>query len=325
LRKKLALTLAICACFPACRRAEPSLFAVGYIQLLESRTNDEVRRGFVRAMEDAGVKDGTNIRLRFENARGDISQVQKIAADFVAESVDLIVAASTPSLQAALMMTQTVPIVFTSVANPYQTRAGRTPTEHMPNVTGIASTAPVRQSLAFIRDVLPGIRRLGTIWTPSERNSEYYLELTRAAAAEFGLEIIDVPVTNPSEVLLAAQVLVNKKVEAIFPISDNTINSSFEAVGKVADENRIPLFGGFLLATQDGACAALGWDFFDMGYKAGQVVLRIKNGERPAHIPFETMSSVKLHLNLKAAQRQGVMFAPSILGRADEILSGDRD
>lgn len=325
MRKILAASLALGMGLVSCRKAPPPPFTVGYLQLLESRTNDEVRRGFAKALEDAGVKDGTNIRIRYENARGDISQVQKIAADFAAAGVDLILAASTPSLQAALMTTQTIPVVFTSVANPYLTRAGHSPTDHLSNVTGIASTAPVRQTLAFLRDVLPGIRRIGTIWTPSEQNSEYYLELARAAAADFGLEIFDVPVANSSEVLLAAQVLVNKKVEAIFPISDNTINASFEAVGKVADESRIPLFGGFLVATQDGACASMGWDFFDMGYKAAQIVLRIKNGESPARIPFETMANVKLHLNLKAAERQGVTFPPSVLGRADEVLSGDRD
>jgi putative ABC transport system substrate-binding protein len=324
MRKILVLGAALCGILSSCERPKPAaLYTVGYIQWLESRTNEEVRRGFFKAVDDAGGRDGVNIRLRVGQARGDISLVQKIAADFVAQRVDVIVAASTPSLQAALMLTRTIPIVFASVANPYLTRAGTSSEEHLPNVTGVASTAPIRQTMSLIRTVLPGARRLGTLWTPSEQNSEYYLDLTRSAAVEFGFEIVDVPVTNPSEVLLAAQVLVNKKVDAMYPISDNTINASFEAIGRVAEENRIPLFGGFLLATQDGACAAMGWDFFDMGYKAGQVVLRIKAGESPARIPFETMADVKLHLNLKSAERQGVTFSPVILKRADEIQSGD--
>jgi putative ABC transport system substrate-binding protein len=183
--------------------------------------------------------------------------------------------------------------------------------------------APVREALDLIREVRPGARRLGTLWTPSELNSAYYLDLVGASAAELGFEVEAVAVESPSDVLLAAQVLVNRKVDVIFPISDNTINTSFEALAKVADENRLPLFGGFLLAANAGAAAAVGWDFFDMGYRSGQIALRVRNGESPARIPFQSMSGVRLALNLRAAERQGVTFPPEVLRRATGILKSD--
>ena len=138
------------------------------------------------------------------------------------------------------------------------------------------------------------------------------------------LEIVAVPVADSSEVLLAAQVLVNKGIDAIYQISDNTINASFEALGQVAEENRIPLFSGFLLSTRAGACAAIGWDFFDMGYKAGELVLRVKGGESPARIPFENMRDEKVSLNLQAAEIQGVSFPPDVIREADEVIPADR-
>lgn len=324
-RKLLFFFLAGCVLVPGCRRPEKPLYTIGYLQLLESMTNADVRRGFIQALQDGGLKDGVNVRLKILNALGDISQVQRIAQDFAAENVDMIVAVSTPGLQAALIATQKIPIVFTSVANPYLTRAGVSPTEHLANVTGVTSDSavPIRRMLSFIREVLPRAKRIGTLWTPSERNSEYYLELARAAAADLDVEIVAVPVANSSEVLLAAQVLVNKKIDLIYQISDNTINASFEAIGKVAEENGLPLFGGFPMSTQAGACAAMGWDFYDMGYKSGQVAIRVKNGENPAGIPFQGMTNVKLHLNLKAAEKQGVKLSSEILQRASDIIAAE--
>jgi len=321
-RTCLTLALAACLSFPACRKPEQPLYTIGYIQLLDSMTSADVRRGFIGALADSGLKDGLNIQLAIGDAGGDISEVQRIAQDFVEAKVDMIVAVSTPGLQAALIATQKIPIVFTAVANPYLTRAGISPIEHVGNVTGVASDSavPIRKTLAFIREVLPKARRIGTLWTPSERNSEYYLDLARSAASELGLEIVAVPVANSSEVLLAAQVLVNKKIDIIYQISDNTINASFEAIGKVAEENALPLFGGFLLSTRVGASAAFGWDFYDMGYKTGQIVKRVKDGESLAGIPFQTMTSVKMSLNLKAAERQKVKFSPEILQRASELF-----
>lgn len=299
-----------------CRRPAPRLYTIGILELFESITLNETRNGFFRAFEEAGLRDGINIRLDVRNGRGDPARLREFAREFVAAGVDVIVPMSTPSLQAALLATSRIPIVFVSVANPYLTRAGRTAEDHSPNVTGVASTAPVRQALAFVRETLPHARRIGTLWTPSEINSGYYLDLVRAEAYDFGFEIETVPVAGPSDVFLAAQILTNRKIDVLFPISDNTINAAFETVSQVAIENRIPLFGGFLLAAKAGAAASVGWDFFEMGRKAGRIVLRIKAGERPADIPFQNMSDVLLAVNPKAAASQGIRFSDEVLKRA---------
>jgi putative ABC transport system substrate-binding protein len=303
----------------SCRRPVKSLYTIGVLELIESPTTADVRRGLIRALEEGGLRDGSNVRLDIRNAQNDISQAQRIAQNFAAGGVDLIVAVSTAGLQAVLVAAPKVPVVFTAVANPYLTRAGISPSEHLGNVTGLASTGPIRETLEFIRRILPRARRVGTLWTPSELNSEYYLELARGAAAELGFEIVAVPVANASEVLLAAQVLINKKIDVIYQISDNTINNSFELVGRIAEENAIPLIGGFLLSIRSGACAAMGWDFFDLGIRTGRIVLRVKNGESPAAIPIQGMSDVKLWLNRTSAERQGVKFADDVLKQASEI------
>ena len=256
----------------------------------------------------------------YRNALGNIPEVQRIARELIEKNVDMMVALSTQSLQAALHATKNTPIVFSSVANPYLAGAGRTADDHLANVTGVSSRGPIKESLKFIKTILPDVKRIGTIWTPSELNSEYYLELAREAAAELGFEIVAVPIANKSEVLLSAQALINRKIDAIYQISDNTINASFEAIGKVAEEHGIPLFGGFLVSTELGACAALGWNFFDMGYKAGQMAINIMKGANPGNIPFQYMEDVLLHINLPAARKQGVHFSQDILALADKVI-----
>ena len=296
-------------------------YTVGILQINDAPTLNAARDGFFRALEENGWKDGVNIRLLFRNGGGELHEVQKIAEEFIAQRVDLIVAFSTPSLQAALHATREIPIVFCSVANPYLAGAGATADDHLSNVTGVSSEGPIKQSLALVREILPQAKRIGTLWTPSELNSNYYLERTRTEAAELGMEVFAVPIANSSEVLLSSQFLINKKIDAIVQISDNTINNTFEALGMVAAENAVPLFGGFLFSTELGACAAQGWDFSDMGYKAGLLALRIKKGESPEKISFQYMDKVLLHLNLDVAKSQGIVFPEGILERADKILS----
>ena len=273
----------LAAFLTACPRPPSAAYTIGVLQFLESPMTKDVRRGFSDALAARGLKEGISVRLDVRDGLGDLSEVQRLAQSFVRDGVDMILAISPPCLQAAMIATQKIPIIFSLVANPFLTRAGTASASHLDNVTGVASTGPIQQTLAFIKEVLPAAKRVGTLWTPSELNSEYYLDLARTSADALGVEIVAVPVANPNEVLLASQVLINKSVDAIYQISDNTVNASFEVLGRLAEDNGIPLFGGFLLSTHIGACAALGWDFYDMGFKAGEIAVRVKGGERAGH------------------------------------------
>jgi len=299
--------------------AHPKLFVVGIFQSVDSPTANEVRKGILQAFEDSGLNDGENILVRIRIANGDISEVQRIAQEYADEKVDMIMPLSTQCLQAALIAGRSAPIVFGSVATPFLVGAGNSANDHLSYVTGVASTGPVRQTVKFIHEVLPKARRLGTLWTPSEVNSEYYLDVARDVASELGLEVVAVPVANSHEIPQAAQILVNEKVDVIFPISDNTINSAFEVLGRAAEENRLPLVGGFLRSVEFGAAAAVGFDFYDMGYKTGLLAVRVKNGESPARVPIQSMSDVKIYLNLEAAAKQGVIFSKSVVDGAAKI------
>jgi len=254
----------ICVClwaflifFMCCQKESKSVYTIGIFQVNDAPTMNVSRDSFVKALNDQGLRDGDNVRLIMRNAMGDIPEVQRLAQEFVTERVDMIVAFSTPCFQAAMHATRDIPIVFSSVANPYLAGA-RTPDENrVANVAGVSSRGPIKETLAFIREVMPDAVRIGTLWTPSELNSGYYLDLAKESANDLGFEIITVPVTNSSEVLLSTQVLINKNIDAIYQISDNTINATFEAVGEVASENGVPLFGGQPYTTRLGACAAL--------------------------------------------------------------------
>lgn len=320
MRKVFIIFVSIFFLFLSCKKQQDDLYTMGIFQVDDAPHLNEVRKGFIRALEENGLIDETNIKLIIRNGMGDIPEVQRIAQEFVNKKVQMIVPFSTPCLQAALHATREIPIIFSSVADPSLAGAGKSAENHLSNVSGVSSRGPIKQSLVFLKEILPDAKRVGTLWTPSEINSEFYLELVKKGASELGLEIVAVPIANKSEVLLSAQVLINKKIDAIYQISDNTINASFEAIGRMAEENAIPLFGGFILSTHLGACAALGWDFFDMGYKAAQIAIRVKNGESPGDISIQYMSKVRLYFNLNAAKKQGIEFSEDVLKRADEIV-----
>jgi len=122
MRKYWIFIAAVLLLFPACQKENRDLFTIGLFQVDDAPTLNSVRKGFISALEEAGLMDGMSIRMVIRNGMGSIEEVQRIAQEYVSSHVDLIVPLSTPCLQAALHASSEVPIVFSSIANPFLTR-----------------------------------------------------------------------------------------------------------------------------------------------------------------------------------------------------------
>ncbi|MBC7364550.1 MAG: ABC transporter substrate-binding protein [Candidatus Aminicenantes bacterium] len=294
-------------------------FVVGVLVAFDSPTSEEVLKAFISTLRKYQQETGDKIELRIEKARGELALLPELARKLAGNS-QLLVPISTPALQVVMNATEKIPVVFSSVANPYILRAGRTAVDHDPRITGVCSTAPVKQVLNLIKEVKPGERKIGTIWTPSEINSQYYLELMNEAAEELGFELVSTPIDEAADLVSAFQHLMQQHVKIICPVSDNTINANFDQLARLAEENRVPLFAAFALGAELGACASMGFGFADIGKKTAELVIRVKNGESPALIPFQYIDKVLFYINEEASRKQGVSWPPQILKKADGIL-----
>ncbi|MCD4817683.1 MAG: ABC transporter substrate-binding protein [Candidatus Cloacimonetes bacterium] len=296
------------------------VYTIGICQFNSNPLLDATREGFIASLENTDFINRKNIKLNLKNAQGDIATTQLIIQSFVQSKVDLICAISTPVLQASINTTEEIPIVFEAIANPYRVGAGKDSIHHRKNVTGASSPSPIKKGMELVLEVLPKATRIGTLWNPNEENSHFDIERARIYAKELGLELIDVPVSSSNEVLMSAQVLSGKKIDAFFQILDNIVCSSFGSVVKVADEKDIPLFTLDTKYTEEGAFAAIGWDYFDNGYMTGELALRVMNGENPEKIPFQTLEKIKLYFNLKAGKKQNVILPDHLRNKANMII-----
>src|SRR5690606_41982812 len=102
--------------------------------------------------------------VRVGNARGDMATGSAIIDAALSEGTDVLLTFSTPSLQAAIRRTSTVPIVFTVVADAVAPGAGTNDTDHLPNVTGVYLVGAYPELIDVIAEVMPNARRLGSLY-----------------------------------------------------------------------------------------------------------------------------------------------------------------
>lgn len=307
----------------AVSNAQEKKITIGVTQIVAHPALDAAQKGFEKALEEAGYREGVNIVYDRQNAQGEMMNAQTIAQKFVDAKVDLVHCIATPTCQAVVKTVKHIPIVFDLITDPQD--AGIVPKTSAPgtktgaNMTGISDRWPVTLQFETYTRFVPKAKKWGTIYNAGDANSLVNIKEMREAAKKLRVELVEVTISNSAETLQAAQALATK-VEAMNITSDNTAVSAFEAIVKVCNEKKIPLFAGDIYSVERGALAALGLEGFQMGYEAGKKAVRILKGEKPGDIPWGRAESLSLVINEKAASAQGVSIPPDLLRKADKII-----
>ena len=325
MKVRICITLLSLICLPllaACGGATArDLPVVGFLQAVSSAMLQSAREGFTAGLADAGFVDGKSVRIIFKNAGGDTAAAERMAREFVDQRVDLIAPASTPALQAALKSTSEIPIVFSAVADPFVAGAGTTDDRHLPNVTGVYITSPVDQVLRLITEMMPGVRHVGTLYDPNEVFSAGFQTLARQTADALSLELVEIAANRPEQIGPGVQALKSRGVQAIMQLPSNVMYAGIDGEIAQAKDLGMPLFSAEINHPASGAVAALGLDFRQASYEAGQMAARVLRGEKPADIPFQAATQEVLVLNTEAARHFDITVPRAVLQRADRVVA----
>jgi len=316
----LVLTLLIVGGISSFVSAQP--LVIGITQIVEHPALDAARDGFIAALEEAGFKKGEDVVYDLQNAQGDFTNAISIAQKFKDDKVDLIVAIGTPTAQAALQVNKEIPIIINAVTDPVAASLAESWESSGNNLTGMSDAAPNKQQVELIPQFLPAAKNVGTIYNAGEANSVVQVEVARDVCEELGLKLIEVTVSNSSEVLMAAQSLAGR-VDAIYIVTDNTVVSALESVINVCNQEKIALIVADPSSVDRGALASYGIDYFSLGKKSGEIALKIIKGVKPSDIPIQTISDpndLQFVVNLDAAKVIGLSVSDEIVKAADVVI-----
>jgi putative ABC transport system substrate-binding protein len=300
------------------------VFKIGVTQIVSHPALDADAKGFEKALADAGFKEGVNVTYDRQNAQGDMANAQTIAQKFLDAKMDMIHSIATPTSQAVVKTIKNIPVVFSSVTDPVD--AGLVPKTSPPgtksgtNVTGVSDRWPVSLQLGMYTKFVPKAKKWGTIYNAGDANSMVHIKEMREAAKKLGVELIEASISTSAETMQAAQSLAGKGVQAINITSDNTAVSAFEAIVKVCNEKKIPLFAGDVDSVPRGAIAAYGLDYFLIGLSAGKKAAQVLKGQKPGDVPWGPAEKFSLVISEKAAKAQGVVIPPDLLKKADKVI-----
>lgn len=284
---------------------------------------DASERGFEKTLLRAGYKERVNIIYERHNVQGNTAKVGAMARAFLTSKVDLIHVIGMPASEVIVRTVKDIPIVFSAVKDPVA--AGLVPRNSGPgmrtgtNVTGVSDHWPIFLQFETFTAIVPKAKKWGTVYNARDVETFNCLRELREVAKKLGVELTEATASNKAEAVYAVQSLA-RKVQAIHITADRTAISSFEAIAKVCNETKVPLFAGDLGTASRGGIAAYGVDYHLVGISAGRRAERILGGQKPGDIPWGLSDAFSLIVNEKAARAQGIAIPPVFLKRADKLI-----
>jgi len=293
------------------------VFKVGIAYFAPEPGQESCLQGLLDGLRDQGFVEGRNLEIRKAHAQGEIANIPAVLQNFDTLDLDLIVPMTTPCLTGACSVLKKTPVVFTYVYDPIAAGAGKTLTDHLPNVTGVGSFPPVAETIDVIQQLVPGVRSVGTLYNSSEANSRKVVGVARELFRQRGITLEEVAITSSSEVFQATQVLTHRNIQALWITGDNTALQAFAGIAKVAADARLPLINNDPEFVQQGALVSVGIGWYQTGYATAKVVVRVLRGENPHEIPFENIAVKQLELNHEIARTLGITLSPELVKAAE--------
>jgi len=321
-RDFIALLGGAAASWPLAARAQqPPVPTIGYLDVDSPDARAEA--AFRKGLSEIGFVEGRNVAIEFRYAENQFDRLPTLAAELVRQRVAVIFAgggaATVPAAKAA---TTTIPIVFSTGANPVQT--GMVASFNRPggNVTGISSmtTELTAKRLELLRELLPTAAHVAVLVNPNVPRTAASVTADAQAASTIGRQVEVFTASTNSEINTAFDSMVQKRVDALLIGTNAFFTTRRVQLATLAARHALPAIYFQREFVEVGGLMSYGANNADLQRLGGIYVGRILKGEKPAELPVLQPTKFELVINLETARAIGLTVPPSLVATADEVI-----
>ena len=294
--------------------AEGTVYKVGIVQYVDDASLNQIEKAIEAELDAKGAELGVTFDYADYtfNGQADSTVLNQIAADLVADQVDVIIPIATPA--AMIMQNATednqIPVVFSAVSDPVG--AGLVADMKTPggNITGTSDAIDVAQIMDFILAANPDTAKIGLLYDKSQDSSASAIQAAKDYCDEHSITCVEKTGTTTGEIQAAADALVAEGVDAVFTPQDNTVMTAELAIFEKFVDAKIPHYTSADSFALNGAFLGYGVNYEALGTKTADMVAEIlANGADPATMAVETLDSGIVTVNTETAEALGIDYS----------------
>jgi putative ABC transport system substrate-binding protein len=276
-----------------------------------------------KRLAELGWVEGQNISIEYRFSGGDADLVRAHAAELVALSPDLILVQGTPGAMAFHRATQTIPIVFTRVADPVTAGLVESMSRPGGNITGFSAIELDigGKWLQLLKELNPELRHVGGIVDPAFTAFARLWNTVEHVAPSMGLETTTIAFHDRSDNIESAVVsFAASSHSGLISLPTAINNVERRRIIAISERYRLPLILPFTHYLSDGGLMSYGLNIVQSFVWAADYVDCILRGAKPAELPVQAPVRYDLAINLRTARELRITVPPTLLARADELI-----
>lgn len=284
---------------------------VGILKIAPAAVIDDT----IAAYEDQLRKDVAPRTVKFDvkDAQGNETLIQNMARDLSRSDDDILAVIGTPAVLALAKLEKQRPIIAIAMGDPVGGKVAASLDAPGGNVTGSIDFVDPAKLLALIGQTTPAPKTIGTVYDPSNENSQIWVDALKKAASASGMSVAEATIASSKDVNTAARSLAGK-ADALLIGPDATVISSLPAVASVARANKLPLYLASGDATESGVLASLGPDYAQIGRSTADVTAKVVGGASPGSVAFARPPALAPAVNAKTASALGIQLPAELSG-----------
>lgn len=283
--------------------AEDGPIKIGVIQFVEHAALDATLEGFVDRLAESDYNE--RIELDIQNASGNQTTLQSISEKIVRDN-DILLAIATPPAVSLANIEQKKPIFIAAVADPVSAGVAKSLEETGRNVTGTSNAQPLAEQVELLTRNFPDAKTVGIIYNSSEVNAQSQVKTVVPLLEEKGLKVIETTVVTTNDVSQSLNSMIDK-IDVLFMVTDNTIDSAISLVGDIAKEHKVPTVGSADVVVKENGLMTISNSYYDYGTQTADMVIRmLDEGLTPEEMPIELGKNFELVVNEDFATAIGI-------------------
>jgi putative ABC transport system substrate-binding protein len=307
----------------AARAQQGTMPVIGW---LSSETPDgyaPMLAAFRQGLSETGFVEGRKVTIEYRWAEGRNDRLPALAADLVSRQVSVIAAAGTPSSLAAKAATTTIPIVFSTAADPVAEGLVASLSRPGGNATGVANlgTELMQKQIEKLHEMVPTASVMGALVDPRDPAlAEPATKDVQAAGRALGLQIHVLQASTPRDIDAAFATLVKVGAGGLVIAPHAFLFSRRGQIVALALRHAVPAIYFNRDFAKAGGLMSYGPSVTDGYRRAGIYAARVLKGERPGDLPVQQSTKFELAINLTTAKVLGVDVPFHLQQLADEVI-----
>jgi ABC-type uncharacterized transport system substrate-binding protein len=170
-----------------------------------------------------------------------------------------------------------------------------------------------------LREVVPGLRRLGIIFNAGNAQPVLEMEETNAAAHSLGLDVVQLEIRRAADIAPAFDG-VKAQPDALYVAIDQLMVANLARILTLALGARLPTIFSTRDFVRAGGFMSYGPNYSDLFGRSADYVDKILRGTKPGDIPVEQPTKFELVVNLTTAKALGLTIPQQFVLRADDVI-----